>query len=196
MTLKKIAVYCGSNLGNQTQYAKDATQMGHVLAEANIELIYGGGKIGLMGLIADAVLEAGGQVTGVIPTFLKDKEMAHTGLTTLIETPDMTTRKQTMMDLADGFIALPGGLGTFEEILEAFSAAQLRLHAKPVGFLDSCQFYAPFRALLQQAIHNQFMPISNLSLCHFNDKPSALLAAMQSHTPIYTPKHTQPLEGI
>lgn len=195
--IKRMAVYCGSNFGTDKRFRQAAESLGQYIAKNGIELVYGGGNVGLMGTVADAVLQNGGQVIGVIPTFLKDKEMAHTGIQTLIEVPDMMVRKVKMMELADAFIALPGGLGTFEEFFEAFSAAQLRLHKKPIGFLNCVDFYKPLQHLLQQTIDMGFMPASNLSLCHFEPDVERLMAAMLAHNPNYTPKHVDAqIQGI
>ena len=122
--MNHIVVYCGSNLGNKPAYFEAAQAMGKAIAERGSTLVYGGGKIGLMGTVADAALAEGGQVIGVIPTFLREKEVAHLGLSQLIETADMTERKNKMIELADAFIALPGGLGTYEELFEVVSQAQ------------------------------------------------------------------------
>ncbi len=197
LSIKRMTVYCGSNFGTDNRYLQAAESLGKYLAEHAIELVYGGGNIGLMGAVADAVLQNGGRVIGVMPTFLKEKEMAHTGIQELIEVPDMMVRKVKMMELADAFIALPGGLGTFEEFFEVFSAAQLRLHKKPLGFLNCVDFYKPLQLLLQQTIDTGFMPASNLSLCHFAPDVESLMAAMQAHNPYYTPKHVDAvIQGI
>ena len=145
-----------------------------------------------MGTVADAVLAAGGQVTGVIPTFLREMEKAHAGLTELIETPDMTVRKQKMIDLADGYIAMPGGVGTFEEWFEVLSMAQLRLQQKPIGLLDVNGFYQPLLRLIEQTIAAGFMPESNLSLFVVDSTPQGLLDKMRAYTPVYTQKWHDP----
>ncbi|OOR90079.1 Rossman fold protein, TIGR00730 family [Moraxella caviae] len=191
-TLKSIAVYCGSNLGARPEYHKAAQQMGQALAQRDMRLVYGGGNIGLMGTVADTVLEQGGEVVGVIPTFLVEKEVAHQGLSELIETTDMATRKYKMIELADGFIALAGGLGTFEELYEVLSLAQLRLHAKPIGVLNTHGFFDPVIATLQKAADEGFMPHANLSLLCVSDDPDELLEMMANYRFIDAPKWTRP----
>lgn len=190
--MQKIAVYCGSNFGESKAYFDAAQELGLLLAQEQIGLVYGGGKVGLMGTVADAVLAAGGQVTGVIPTFLREMEKAHVGLTELIETPDMTVRKQKMIDLADGYIAMPGGVGTFEEWFEVLSMAQLRLQQKPIGLLDVNGFYQPLLRLIEQTIAAGFMPESNLSLFVVDSTPQGLLEKMRTYAPVYTQKWHDP----
>lgn len=179
--MKNIAVYCGSNSGFDPCYAADARAIGRLIAQNGSRLIYGGGRIGLMGAVADATLAAGGEVVGVIPAFLREKEMAHTGLTELIETPDMTSRRVKMMELADGFIVLAGGLGTYEELFEVLSAAQLQLHAKPIGLLDSSGFFAPVMAMLRHTAEQGFMPLAHLDLLCIDSEPQALWQKMRDY---------------
>ncbi|WFF37817.1 TIGR00730 family Rossman fold protein [Moraxella nasibovis] len=178
-TLNNIAVYCGSNFGNTPDYYHAAKLMGQTLATQHIRLIYGGGNVGLMGTIADSVLAHGGEVTGVIPTFLKQKEVAHTALNELIETADMATRKYKMIELADGFIAMAGGIGTLEELYEVLSLLQLRQHDKPVGILNTHGFFDPFLASLQKYADEGFMPQANLDLICVSDDPADLLERMR-----------------
>lgn len=178
-TLNKIAVYCGSNFGSTPDYYEAAKLMGQTLAKQNIELVYGGGNVGLMGTIADSILNNGGVVTGVIPTFLKKKEVAHKGLTKLIETPDMATRKYKMIELADGFIAMAGGIGTLEELYEVLSLLQLRQHAKPIGILNTNGFFDPFLSTLKKCTDEGFMPKENLSLVCIATDPDDLLEQMR-----------------
>ena len=173
-----IVVYCGSNWGENPAFFTAAQALGQTLANKGHTLVYGGGNVGLMGAVADAVLAHGGKVIGVIPTFLKQKEVAHLGLTELIETADMTSRKNTMIALASGFIALPGGLGTYEELFEVLSQAQLRLHPHPVGVLNVAGFFDPLLALLRDTVRHGFMPAANLSLLCVADTAPALLAKM------------------
>mgnify|MGYP002662134788 FL=1 len=179
--MNHIVVYCGSNLGNKPAYFEAAQAMGKAIAERGSTLVYGGGKIGLMGTVADAALAEGGQVIGVIPTFLREKEVAHLGLSQLIETADMTERKNKMIELADAFIALPGGLGTYEELFEVVSQAQLRLHAKPVGVLNIGGFFDGLLAMMQQTADEGFMPQANMSLLCVADHPVDLLQKMADY---------------
>ncbi|AUZ05751.2 MULTISPECIES: TIGR00730 family Rossman fold protein [Vitreoscilla] len=190
--MQKIAVYCGSNFGESKNYFDATQELGRLLAEQNLGLVYGGGKVGLMGTIADAVLAHGGHVTGVIPTFLRELEKAHDGLSELIETPDMTVRKQEMIVRADAYIAMPGGVGTFEELFEVLSMGQLRLQQKPIGLLDVDGFYQPLLALIEQAITSGFMPESNRTLMVVDSNPQTLLDKMRAYEPVYTQKWHQP----
>lgn len=182
-TLNRITVYCGSNYGQSREYFDAARQLGHLLAEQGRELVYGGGKIGLMGTLSDAVLAAGGRVTGVIPTFLREKEAAHLGVSELIETPDMASRKIRMMALGDGYIALPGGIGTYEELFEVMSLAQLAQHEKPIGILDVNGFFQPLLRLLEHTAQTGFMPERNLKLLCVAQEPQALLEQMAAYRP-------------
>lgn len=141
MTLKRICVYCGASLGNNPAFAAKAKELGQALAENQIELVYGGGNVGLMGVLADAVLAHGGRVTGVIPEKLMDLEQGHTGVQDLRIVNDMHERKATMAALADAFIALPGGFGTLEEVFEVLTWSQIGYHAKPVVILDVDNYY-------------------------------------------------------
>jgi uncharacterized protein (TIGR00730 family) len=150
--MKRIAVYCGSNQGVRPEYAAAAQALGVLLARERIELVYGGGSVGLMGIVADAALAHGGHVIGVIPEKLHIREIIHHGLPDLRIVKDMHERKALMAELADGFIALPGGYGTFEEFFEVLAWSQLGWHTKPFGLLNSAGFYAP---LLQFLDHTQ-----------------------------------------
>lgn len=189
---KNIAVYCGSNFGNSPVYFEAAKLMGKTLANQGLGLVYGGGKVGLMGAIADGVLTNGGQVIGVIPTFLKQKEVAHLGLTKLIEMPDMATRKYKMIELADGFIAMAGGIGTLEELYEVLSLLQLRQHAKPIGILNTNGFFDPFLQMLQKCADEGFMPSANMDFLCVCDDPNTLLKQMAEFKFVDTPKWVQP----
>lgn len=190
--MKNIAVYCGSNLGNSKSYFLAAQAMGTALVKRNIGLVYGGGKIGMMGTIADAVLAAGGCVTGVIPTFLREKEVAHRGLTELVETTDMTGRKNKMIELADGFIAMPGGIGTYEELFEVLSHAQLKLHRKPIGLMNIEGFFDPLIAMLQHTADQGFMPQVNMQILCVAADPAELLQKMADYHFIDAPKWSEP----
>lgn len=139
--MKRLCVYCGSNHGNSAAFTQAARELGEALADRNLELVYGGSHVGLMGVVADAVLARGGQVTGVLPRFMADKELAHTRLTKLHLVDTMHERKRLMLELAEGFVALPGGFGTFEEIFEAITWGQLHLHAFPCALLNIAGYY-------------------------------------------------------
>ncbi len=181
--MKKICVYSGSNLGNRPEYKEIAVQLGDVLVQNEIELVYGGSKVGLMGEIANRMLERGGKVTGVTPKGLFPKEIIHDGLSELIEVLDMHERKKTMADLSDGFIALPGGIGTFEELFEMLSWAQLGIHKKPIGALNVGGFFEATVTLLQNAVQAEFMNASNLQLLLVSDTPEKLIAEMYEYKP-------------
>ena len=155
--IRRICVFCGSNTGSDPAYVEAARTVGRLLAEQGIALVYGGGSVGLMGELADAVLSCGGEVIGVIPHALWAREVGHRGLTDLRIVETMHERKAMMADLADAFIALPGGLGTLEEIFEIWTWAQLGLHAKPMGFLDVNGFYTPLMEFLDRAVRARFV---------------------------------------
>lgn len=155
--MKKICVFCGSSYGNNPIYKETAQKLCDVFIENNITLVYGGAKVGLMGQLADQILNAGGKVIGIIPTFLKDKEVAHNNLTELIETNTMHERKQLMEKTSDGFIALPGGFGTIEEIFEMITWGQLNLHKKPCAFLNVNGFYDLLDGFLDNVVKEGFI---------------------------------------
>jgi uncharacterized protein (TIGR00730 family) len=150
--IRSLCVFCGSSTPPDPRYANAATALGELVASRNIDLVYGGGSVGLMGALADAALAAGGRVLGVIPTGLFSREVAHPALTELREVRTMHERKQLMYDLADGFVALPGGLGTLEELAEVTTWSQLGLHAKPVVLLDVDRFWDPLVAQLDRMV--------------------------------------------
>jgi uncharacterized protein (TIGR00730 family) len=163
--MKRICVFCGSSVGHRPDYAEAAITLGGLLAKRNIGLVYGGGNVGLMGVIADAVLAAGGEAIGVIPHSLAEREIAHAGLTQLHVVDSMHTRKAMMADLADAFIAMPGGVGTFEELFEAVTWTQLGLHRKPCGLLNAGGFYTPLAAFIDQAVSEGFIkPVHRASI--------------------------------
>ncbi|SFQ22331.1 TIGR00730 family Rossman fold protein [Salibacterium halotolerans] len=155
--MERIAVFCGSRKGASPVYEEGAAALGRELARRGIELVYGGASVGLMGVTADAVLAGGGRVTGVIPTMLDEKEIAHKGLNDLIVVDSMHERKAKMAELADGFIALPGGPGTLEEFVEIFTWGQLGLHQKPLGLLNIEQYYDALAAFFDQMTDQQFL---------------------------------------
>lgn len=193
ISINNITVYCGSNVGSIPDYYHHAQKLGKLLAINHIHLIYGGGNIGLMGTIADSVLAHGGQVTGVIPTFLKEKEVAHLGLTNLIETTDMTIRKAKLIELADAFIVMAGGLGTYEELFEVLSMNQLKLIAKPIGLLNIAGFFDPLLAMLAQTAERGFMPKENLNLVVVSDDCEELLEKIKNFEYKDAPKWVKPL---
>ncbi|MFT4020941.1 MAG: TIGR00730 family Rossman fold protein [Acinetobacter sp.] len=154
--MEAIAIFCGSKAGNTPNFVQTAQQVGETLARQRKTLVYGGGRSGLMGTVADSALQAGGHVIGVIPTALVDKELAHPHLTQLHVVQNMHERKTKMSELAEGFIALPGGAGTLEEIFEQWTWAQLGIHAKPCGFLNVDGFYDPLLAMIEKTVDNGF----------------------------------------
>jgi uncharacterized protein (TIGR00730 family) len=160
--MKSICVFCGSKVGARSEYAATAVGAGRLLARRGITLIYGGGHVGIMGTIADAVLEAGGRVVGVIPSPMVEREWAHRGVSELIITKNMHERKQKMADLADAFIALPGGVGTLEELFEVFTWLQLDYHAKPVGLLNTGDYYGHLLRFLEHMCEEKFLKPSQL----------------------------------
>lgn len=155
--LRRICVFCGASAGRDAAYAAAAADVGATLARRGIELVYGGGRLGLMGIVADAALAGGGRVTGVIPASLVERELAHGGVTDLRVVSTLHERKATMADLSDGFIALPGGLGTLEELAEVLSWAQLGIHGKPIGLLDVGGYFGSLIAFLDHATAEGFI---------------------------------------
>lgn len=157
LTMKSICVFCGSRLGSKPIYRETAKSVGQLIAQQQLRLVYGGGNIGLMGVVADAVLEYGGEVVGVIPGHLQEKEVGHAGLTELHVVSTMHERKALMANLSDAFVALPGGFGTFEEFCEILTWAQLDLHRKPCGLLNVDGFYDPLLTLFDRAVDDGFL---------------------------------------
>lgn len=155
--MKAICIYCGSSMGHDPIYADTARAMGTAIARRGMTLVYGGGRVGLMGTVADAALAAGGEVIGIIPQSLVDKEIQHRGVTKLHVVDSMHTRKAMLIELSDAMIALPGGFGTYDELAEAFTWAQLGYHTKPLGLLNVKQFYDPLIAQLDTAIREGFV---------------------------------------
>ncbi len=182
--MERIAVFCGSKEGSRPEYAQAAQLLGRLLAAENIELVYGGGSIGLMGVIADAVLNAGGRVIGVIPNGLAQKEVMHEGLSDLRIVRTMHERKAMMANLADAFIALPGGLGTMDEFFEILTWAQLGEHAKPIGLLNTARFFDPLLHSLHHMIGEGFVKRKNLSLFVEASSPATLLQQMRGFKPV------------
>ncbi len=183
MPFQRLCVFCGSSPGNRPLNREAAITFGTLLVERNIELVYGGGKVGLMGTLADAVLARGGRVIGVIPDFMISREVAHAGLTDLRVVGSMHERKTLMSDLSDGFVALPGGFGTFEEFCEVITWSQLGLHAKPCGLLNVEGYYTSLLELFDHAVHEGFLRPENRGLVLDDNDPARLLDKMAAFTP-------------
>ena len=173
--MKRICVFCGSSSGNDPRYLEAAQAMGRVLADRGLGLVYGGGSVGLMGAVADAALAAGAEVIGVIPRVLQIRELAHRSLTTLHVVDSMHQRKALMAELSDGFVALPGGMGTLEELSEVLTWAQLGLHARPIGLLDVAGYYRPLATFFDQAVTAGFLRPVHRGLLLVGEEPAALL---------------------
>ena len=186
--MKSIAVFCGASMSNDPIINKQAHDFGKLLAEQKRQLIYGGAKIGVMGELASGVLENGGKAIGVIPDFLTSKEVVHTDLSELIITKTMHDRKLKMHELSDGFIALPGGFGTFEELFEIITWAQLGLHQKPIGLLNSNGFYNDLVNMLEKMVSKGFLKLPNLELLIIDDNVDSLLRKMKDFEPVDVPK--------
>ena len=186
--MKNICVFCGSSLGLRPAYQQAATALGTIIAQRGMNLVYGGGKVGLMGIIADAVLAGGGEVIGVIPEFIAAKEIAHTGLTKLHIVNSMHERKAMMVDFSDGFIAMPGGFGTFEEFFEVLTWGQLGLHQKPHGLLNIEGYYDALLKLVDTAIAEKFIREAHRNLILTSPNPESLLDSMTNYQPVNTEK--------
>jgi len=179
--MKSIAVFCGSSEGASSIYKESAVKLGHALAERQITLIYGGANVGLMGAVADAVLGQGGRVIGVLPFFLQDREIAHKGLTELVMVDSMHERKAKMAELADGFIALPGGPGTMEEFFEIFTWGQLGLHRKPCGLLNINHYFDPIVSMFNVMQREQFMQPKYRTMVITDDTPEGILKQFSNY---------------
>ena len=186
--MKRICVFCGSSLGVKPEYAEAAITLGGVMARRNIGLVYGGGNVGLMGVIANAVLDAGGEVIGVIPHSLAQREIEHRGLTELHVVDSMHVRKAMMADFADAFVAMPGGVGTFEEFFEAVTWTQLGVHRKPCGLLNVAGFYTPLAAFIDQAVSEGFIKPVHRAAIVVDDNAERLLDTMAAVTLPDVPK--------
>jgi uncharacterized protein (TIGR00730 family) len=182
--LRRICVFCGSSFGANPRYAGAASMLGRELVARGLGLVYGGGSIGLMGVLADAVLAARGEVIGVIPRALATKEIAHQGLADLRVVASMHERKALMTELADGFIGLPGGLGTFDELFETITWAQLGLHEKPIAVLDVDGYFGPLLALLDRATEERFVRPDYRALVISDDDPARVLDRMAAFRPV------------
>ena len=175
-----ICVYCGSSTGLRSQYRSAAHAFGALLARRRIRLVFGGGSVGLMGVIADAVLDAGGQVTGVIPFSMREAELAHENLSELIVVDSMHARKKRMVELADAFVALPGGIGTMDELFETWTWLQLGIHAKPVGLLNVAGYYDPLIAFLGQMRDDGFLRGAHFESLQVDSDSQRLLSRLSS----------------
>jgi len=181
--MKRITVFCASSFGTEKIYEEQAIALGKTLAEQDIELVYGGANVGLMGAVADGALNAGGKVIGVLPNFLRSKEIAHLGLTELILVESMHERKTKMNDLCDGVIALPGGFGTLEELFEMLTWAQLGLHKKPIAILNIDGFYDALIELLKVMVEKGLLKDVNASMVLVSDNIEDLLNKMKNYIP-------------
>jgi len=182
--IKTICVFCASSPGNDPEVTDATIQLGRLMASRQIGLVYGGGAVGLMGLIADTVMAAGGEVTGVIPKDLFSREVAHRGVTKLEEVSSMHQRKARMYELSDAFIALPGGFGTLDELAEVLTWSQIGIHKKPIGVLDIGGFWQPLLTLFDNAVARKLLKETNRSLLVKADNPAAMLEALSTYNPI------------
>src|SRR3954462_8829052 len=184
MPLHRLCVYAGSNAGTRPGYAAAATALAETMAARDVGLVYGGGKVGLMGVLADTILAAGGEAIGVMPQPLVDREIAHTGLTELKVVGSMHERKALMAELADGFVAVPGGIGTLEELVEVFTWSQLGIHAKPCGVLDAAGFYAGLSGFLDHMVAEGFLRAQHRATLVADSDPGALLDRFEAWEPV------------
>jgi uncharacterized protein (TIGR00730 family) len=183
LPFRRVCVFSGSLPGVRPLYSRAADKLGRALAHRGLGLVYGGASVGLMGALADAALAERGEVIGIIPEALVRKEIAHPGLSELRVVSSMHERKATMAELAGAFIALPGGLGTLEELFEVLTWAQLGLHTKPIGLLDVAGFYQPVLSTLQHMVSEGFIPAAHMQLLVARSEPEPLLDALATHTP-------------
>ncbi|MFD2785617.1 LOG family protein [Hymenobacter rubripertinctus] len=190
--MKSVAVYCGASSGTAEIYTQQAQAMGQALAERGFTLVFGGGRVGLMGAVADAVLAHGGQAIGVIPDFLADKELAHTGLTELHVVKTMHERKLMMADLAEGFVAMPGGYGTLEELFEVLTWGQLGLHRKPIGVLNVQGYYDHLLRALDHMADEGLLRRENRHQLLSHPNPHGMLDAMLAYEPVELEKWLTP----
>jgi uncharacterized protein (TIGR00730 family) len=181
--LASVCVFCGSNAGAEPSYVEAARAVGSGLAQRGIRVVYGGGRVGMMGAVADAARAAGGEVVGVIPHSLFEREIGHTGLDDLRVVGSMHERKALMVELADAFIALPGGIGTLEEFFEVYTWAQLGIHAKPLGLLDVAGYYQPLATMLDHAVTQRFLRRETRAMLAIAGDLDRLLAAFDGWRP-------------
>ncbi len=181
--MQRVCVFCGSSPGARASYAEGARGLGRALAAAGVGLVYGGAQVGLMGMLADSVLAAGGDVIGVIPRALAEREIAHPGLRDLRVVGSMHERKAVMTDLADGFIALPGGMGTLEEMFEVLTWAQLGMHRKPCGLLDIDDYFRAMLAFLDHMKEERFLAPEHRAMLLVESDPARLLSRLETYEP-------------
>ena len=193
--MRRVCVFCGSTPGHDPRYAEAARRLARGLASRGIGVVFGGGSIGLMGVLADHALAAGAEVTGVIPHGLAARELAHRGVADMRVVPTMHARKALMAELAEGFVALPGGMGTFEELFEIVTWGQLGIHRKPIGVLNVAGYYDPLVALLGHAVAEGFVSAAGRDLVIVDDEPERLLDRMAAHEPPPGPSWITPEEA-
>lgn len=182
--MRRICVFCGSSSGSRPAYRHSAEKVGRYLAERSIGVVFGGGKVGLMGALADAALAAGGEVIGVIPRHLMAREVGHNGLTKMHVVDSMHERKAMMADLSDGFIALPGGFGTFEEFCEVLTWSQLGLHKKPCGLLNVEEYYSPLMEMFDHSVTEGFVRAENRGIVLAHSEIAELFSMMEAWVPM------------
>lgn len=186
--IKSLCIYCGSSPGASPAYAEAARMLARAMVERQIALVYGGGNVGLMGIVASEALRLGGEVTGVIPTALMEKELGHSGLTKLHVVNNMHERKAMMAELSDGFIAMPGGMGTMEELFEALTWAQLGFHAKPIGLLNTNGFYNSLITFVEEMVAQRFLTAEQSRLMMHENESVQLLERFMQFRPTYSSK--------
>lgn len=179
--MKRITIYCGANVGNDAVYEQQAYLVGKTLAQQNIGVVFGGGKVGLMGAVANGAMQNGGEAIGIIPHFLNAKEIAHDGITEMIRVETMHQRKTLLNELSDAMIALPGGFGTMEELFEMLTWAQLGLHSKPIAILNTNGFYDSLLALIQTMVDKQFLKKEYQQMLLFSDDINDLLEKIKNY---------------
>lgn len=188
MPVRSICVFCGASTGVNPAYREAAIALGQTIAQRGLTLVYGGGAVGLMGIVADAAMAAGGEVIGIIPQALKDAEVGHSGLTRLEIVDGMHARKSRMAELSDAFVALPGGLGTLEELFEVWTWGQLGYHAKPLGLLDVNGFYSKLGSFLDHVVDEGFVRPQHRAMLQLADTPTELLDVMARYQAPVAPK--------
>jgi uncharacterized protein (TIGR00730 family) len=193
--VRRVCVFCGSSPGRDTRYVAAARELARALVARGQGLVFGGGSVGLMGVLADALLAAGGQALGVIPHGLVAREIAHRSLTEMRVVPSMHARKALMAELSDAFVALPGGFGTFEELLEMVTWAQLGIHGKPIGLLNVAGYYDSLIALVDHAVREGFVPPGNRGLILVDGEPGPLLERLSAYQSPARPEWITPGEA-